>query len=74
MIGWEVRLMKKYNVEFYSNNGYLLGESLSEYKDFSEVEEYVRNIIQKESSIKITSKNSVDFIRVADIAKITITE
>ncbi|MFJ5566124.1 hypothetical protein [Lysinibacillus xylanilyticus] len=66
--------MKKYNIEFYSNNGYMLGESAYEYKDFSEVEQYVENLINNHSSLKITFENKVEFLRVTEIAKIVITE
>ncbi|MCS5500887.1 hypothetical protein NY607_07080 [Lysinibacillus sp. A4] len=66
--------MKKYIIEFYSNNGYKLGECVKEYKDFSEVEDYIGKLMKEGSSVKITFENSAEFIRVTEIAKVVITE
>lgn len=70
--------MKKYHIEFYSNNGYLLGEVTKEYNDISEVEQYLKTLM-KGNSIKITSEDSeglysIEFLRVEHIAKVIITE
>lgn len=64
--------MKEYDVEFYSNNGYKLGKSTNEYENFSEVEQYVESLMKSDTSIKITSRNTVEFLRVKDIAKVII--
>lgn len=66
--------MEQYKVEFYSNNGYLLGESIKEYKDFSEVEQFVEDLIKNHTTIKIALKTKVDLIKISEIAKVTITK
>lgn len=72
--------MKMYTIKFYSNSGYLLGESTSGFEGFSDVEQHAENLMKGDTSVKIASSNNdgsieiLEFLRVADIAKVVIYE
>lgn len=70
--------MKKFTFEFYSNQGFLLGETVKECNDLSEAEQSLKKLLEN-NGIVITSKDKLgntkkDFIRSNHVAKVSLTE
>lgn len=71
--------MAKYNIEFYSESGFLLGELVEEFKGFVEAEQKLESLLKNNTTIKITSKDKhgnvmVEALAVNHIAKLKFTE